>query len=78
MHVVQQVHQPLHQQRQQRLQLETGLHQLFDARYHGGVAGKHFALRRHHVRDEGVASALLLQGGGWRGEGAGVSEVNIV
>lgn len=60
-HVVQQMHQPLNQRGKQGLQLETGLHQLFDAGHHCGVAGKHFALRRHHVRDEGVSSALLLQ-----------------
>lgn len=54
------MHQSLHQRGQQGLQLEAGLHQLFDTRHHGGVAGEHLPLRRHHVRDERVASTLLL------------------
>lgn len=53
--------QSVHQRIEQRLQLEARLHELLDALHGGSVAGKHFALRRHHVWDEGVAPALLLR-----------------
>ena len=59
--VAQQMHQPLHQRPEQRLQLEARLHQLLDAGHYRGVAGEHFPLRWHHVGDEGVAPTLLLE-----------------
>lgn len=61
MHVVEQIHQPLHQRCEQRFQWETGLHQLLDTSHYCGVAGEHFTLRRHYVRDERVTPTLLLK-----------------
>lgn len=60
LHTAEKMRQSVHQRRQQGLQLEARLHQLFHTRHHASIAGKHFALRRHHVRDECVTPTLLL------------------
>lgn len=61
MDAAEEMRQALHQGGHQGLQLVAGLHQLLHARHHPSVAGEHFALGRHHVRDERVTPALLLK-----------------